>query len=65
MMKDVSAIVSLNESEACLSFSTSDGEADVGEAFCSNNQRFHDWCLDFFTHSWDSSSPFLESKLKQ
>ena len=65
MRKDVSAIVSLNESEACLSFSTSDDEVDVGEAFYGNNQRVHDWCLDFFTHSWDSSNPFLESKLKQ
>jgi len=65
MRKDISAIVFLNESEACLSFSTSDGEVDVGEAFYGNNQRFHDWCLDFFTHFWDSSNPFLESKLKE
>ncbi len=65
MKKDVKVVVVLNEKEACVMFSTIDGEADVGEMFYSNDSLFHEWCLDYFRYCWHGSDVFQESKLKE
>jgi len=65
MRKDVKVVVVLNEKEACVMFSTIDGEADVGEMFYSNDSLFHEWCLDYFRYCWHGSDVFQESKLKE
>lgn len=64
MRKDVSTIVVLNEKEAGIMFS-SNGEVDVSKAFFSKDPLFHEWCLDFFNHNWDTSDSFRETKLKE
>jgi predicted transcriptional regulator len=63
MKEDVSTIVILNEKEAGVMF-PSGGEADMSEAFFSKDESFHEWCLDYFEHSWNLSGPFRETKLK-
>ncbi|MDE1763703.1 MAG: ArsR family transcriptional regulator [Thaumarchaeota archaeon] len=64
MREDVKTIVILNEKESCVMFPSSDGSPDMGEGFYSKDPRFHEWCLDYFTHCWGSAGPFSESKLK-
>ena len=61
---DVRTVVILNEKEACVMFPGSDGSPDMSEGFYSSDPRFHEWCLDYFTHCWDGAGPFSESKLK-
>ncbi len=63
-MKDVSTVVILNEKEACVMFPASDRSPDMSEGFYSKDPRFHEWCLDYFTHCWESAGQFSESKLK-
>lgn len=63
MNKDVSVIVVLNEKEACVSFSRTDGSIDVSELHYSEKKDFHEWCLDFFNYTWENSGAFNEKKL--
>jgi len=65
MKNDVKVVLVLNEKEACVMFSTIDGEADMSEMFYSNDPLFHEWCFDYFTYCWHSSNAFQESKLKE
>ena len=65
MTPTVQTIVVLNEKDACVSFPTKDGEADISQLFYSANPRFHEWCLDYFRYFWYESGPFQESKLKE
>jgi predicted transcriptional regulator len=64
-MKIVITGVILNEKEACLMFPKTSGEVDIGEMFYSNDQHFHEWCLDYFRYCWHGSSTFQENKLKE
>ncbi len=64
MKEEVRTVVILNEKEACVMFPASDGSPDMSEGFYSKNPRFHEWCLDYFTHCWDDAGPFSESRLK-
>ena len=64
MTKDVKVAVLLNEKEACVMFPTKDGEVDLGDLLFSANSDFHEWCLDYFKHSWENAGSFQESKLK-
>ncbi|SRR5579875_272960 len=64
-MKDgIRTVAVLNENEACIMFPKLDGSPDISEGFYSDDPRFHEWCLDYFTHCWDGAGPFLETKLK-
>ena len=65
MKKEVKVVVVLNEKEACVMFPTIDGDADMSEMFYGNDPHFHEWCLDYFTYCWNTSSAFQESKLKE
>ena len=65
MKKNVKTIVVLNEKEACVSFPTLDGDTNLTEMFYSQDQKFHEWCLDYFRYCWYGSDTFQESKLKE
>jgi len=65
MKKNVQIIVVLNEKEACVLFPTIDGEADLSQTFYSDDEKFHEWCLDYFRYCWHGSDMFQESKLKE
>jgi predicted transcriptional regulator len=65
MRKDVKIGVFLNEIEACVMFPTLEGETDIGSMFYSNDDSFHEWCLDYFRYSWYGSDVFKENKLKE
>ncbi|NHI04037.1 hypothetical protein DYY67_1412 [Candidatus Nitrosotalea sp. TS] len=64
MKEDVKTIVILNEKEACVMFPASDDNPDVSEGFYSKDTGFHEWCLDYFTHCWDTAGPFREKMLE-
>ena len=65
MKKNVSAMVILNEKEACVMFPKISGEVDMSEGFYGNSSAFQEWCLDYFNYCWDGAGPFQESKLKR
>ena len=65
MKKNVSAMVILNEKEACVMFPKISGEVDISEGFYGNSSAFQEWCLDYFNYCWDVAGPFQESKLKR
>jgi len=63
MKKGININIILNEKEAILSFPTLEGDADLSQAFFSNDTIFHEWCLDLFRYFWYESNPFNEKKL--
>lgn len=65
MKKNVKTVVVLNEKAACVSFPTLDGDSNITEMFFSDDQKFHEWCLDYFRYCWYGSDAFQESKLKE
>ncbi len=65
MKKEVNVVVVLNEKEACVVFPTLDGAADMSQMFYSQDQPFHEWCLDYFRYCWYGSGSFQEEKLKE
>ena len=64
MQENVSVIVILNEKESGVMFPVG-GEVDMSEGFFSSDKEFHEWCLDYFLHCWESAGPFRETKLKE
>lgn len=64
MRENVQITVILNEKDACVTFPKSDGEIDMSEMFYSDDNDFHEWCLDYFKYCWDNASVFQENKLK-
>jgi predicted transcriptional regulator len=65
MKKDVKVAVVLNEKEAGVIFPTREGEPDLSKMFYSSDGSFHEWCFDFFSECWKSSTSFQETKLMQ
>ena len=65
MAHNVQTVLVLSEKEACVLFPDKNGESDLGEMFYSDDQMFHEWCLDYFRYSWYGSDVFKESKLKE
>lgn len=63
MSDDVKIVVILNEREAFVLFPGYDGSPDMSEAFYSDGSKFHEWCLDYFEHSWNGAGQFSENKL--
>lgn len=51
-IKDISAILILNEKEAGIIFPTFDGEPDLRHMFYGMTSAFHEWCVDYFEHYW-------------
>lgn len=65
MKKTVQTMVVLNEKEACVMFPETNGEADFTEAFYSDKEPFHEWCLDYFRYCWQNSGFWVEGKLRE
>ena len=65
MRKNVKTGVFLSEKEACVMFPKSDDETDISGMFYSQNEAFHEWCLDYFRYCWYGSETFKENKLKE
>ena len=65
MRAGTNVIVVLNEKEACVGFPTMDGITDMREMFYSKDQRFHEWCLDYFRYCWYNSGTFQENKVRE
>ena len=63
MKKGININIILNEKEAIICFPSLNGDADLSQAFFSNDIIFHEWCLDLFRYFWYESNPFNESKL--
>ncbi|MCV0392719.1 MAG: transcriptional regulator [Nitrosopumilus sp.] len=49
---NIGTILILNEKEAGIIFSTSDGEPDLRHMFYGKTSMFHEWCMDYFEHYW-------------
>ena len=65
MVNKLEIAVVLNESQATVMFPSLKGKmADMNSMFySSNDQLFHEWCLDYFRYCWYNSKSFDESKL--
>lgn len=63
MKKKIKVVVVLNELEAGLSFPFNNEEPDLSKMFYSKDRDFHEWCMDYFKHSWDTASTFREERL--
>lgn len=68
MVDKVDVAVILNEKQATVMFPTIKGEVDMNCMFLSNDLRsendlFHEWCLDFFRYCWHNSKSFDERKI--
>ena len=63
MTDRISIVTLLNEKEACIIFPTKNGGSDLSEMFYSKDPQFHNWCLDYFNHTWNDSNIFQENKL--
>ena len=65
MVNKLEIAVVLNESQATVMFPSLRGKiADMNSMFySSNDQLFHEWCLDYFRYCWYNSKSFDESKL--
>lgn len=63
MKKDVKIALIMNEKEAGISFPTYENEVDLSKMIYSSNPEFHEWCYDYFKHTWESSGSFQETKL--
>ena len=64
-IKNTNTLVVLNENESFVMFPKSDGEIDVSQGFYSDDDDFHHWCAEYFSHCMDSSGAFFEEKLKK
>lgn len=62
MKNEIQVIVLLNEKEGCIIF-PKDSEVEMTEMLYSSDPLFHEWCLDYFTDSWETASTFQERKL--
>jgi predicted transcriptional regulator len=68
MVKMISAAVIVTDKEGAVMFPYVDGETDMRTMFYSgdinpDNGQFHDWCVDFFKHTWDNSQYYNKGKL--
>lgn len=68
MIKKISAAVVVTDRQGAVMFPFDDGETDIRTMFVSDNDRsdddlFHDWCVDFFKHNWDNSEYYNKGKL--
>jgi len=63
MANSISLVTLLNEKEACLMFPSKNGMSDLSEMLYSKEPQFHEWCLDYFNHTWNNAGSFQEYKL--
>ncbi|HKG40698.1 MAG TPA: transcriptional regulator [Nitrososphaeraceae archaeon] len=65
MVDKVQVAAVINEKKASVLFPTQKGETDMNLMFYSEDQLFHDWCLDYFWFRWYGSESFEEDKLRE
>ena len=65
MLKSVQISVILNEKSAGVMFPDSSGQPDLRSMFYSTDEKFRDWCFDYFVHCWNISDAFKEFKIKE
>ena len=65
MLKRVEVSLVVTEKQACLYFPNLKGETDMMDVFCSQDNLFHEWCLDFFNYQWNRANSFTSSKLTE
>lgn len=64
MVKKVTVVVLLNESESCIILPDKNGEINMSEMIHSKNPKFHEWCEDYFWYCWKDATAFQELKIK-
>ena len=55
----------ITDKEAGVFFPSHDGEIDLSRMFYSSDEKFIDWCMDYFENSWKNATSFQETKLKK
>ncbi|HEY7108329.1 MAG TPA: transcriptional regulator [Nitrososphaeraceae archaeon] len=68
MIKRIGAAVVVTDKQGAVMFAHDNGDTDlrtmfIGEGIKSNNDLFHEWCVDFFKHNWDNSEYYNKGKL--
>lgn len=68
MIKKINAAVVVTDKQGAVMFPHDNGETDIRTMFVSDavrtdNELFHDWCVDFFRHNWDNSEYYNKGKL--
>jgi predicted transcriptional regulator len=64
MIKKIRTIVILNDNEAMVMFPTTDGRADMRDAFYGTDPDFVEWCKDYFEDTWKKGESFRDKKIK-
>ena len=65
IIKNIPAVIMLNEKEASVNFHSLEQEIDMSSMFYSTDPKFHEWCLDYFRYCWYGSESFDEKKLNR
>jgi predicted transcriptional regulator len=63
MIEKVQVMVIITEDQAAVSFPNIKGDPDTNSMFFSKDPIFHEWCLDFFTYTWNNSYEFDKTKI--
>lgn len=59
---DLNVLININEKEALLCLPNSENRYDLSQALYSSDTKFHEWCLDFFNHTWSESHAYIENR---
>lgn len=65
MKKDVTVVVLVTDKESAIFFPNDEGIPDLSMMFHSSDQKFHEWCYDYFDWCWNKGASFQESKLHE
>lgn len=65
MVKKIQTMIVLNEKRGIIFFPNLKGEPDMYYAFISDDQEFHDWCIDYFDYIWDGAGTYDVSKIRE
>jgi predicted transcriptional regulator len=55
----------VNEKQAIVMFPLLKGEVDMNSAFVGTDSVFHEWCSDYFIHTWCNARPYRSEKLNE
>jgi len=65
MIPKVQVFVVLNDIESLVIFPNLKGEVDLSFGFFSNDEKFHDWCLDYHNYLWENADFCELSKMRE
>jgi len=65
MIPKVQVFVVLNDTESLVVFPNLKGEVDLSFGFFSNDEKFHDWCLDYHSYLWENADFCELSKMRE